>query len=51
MDPLTLGWDPLPGLIALALTLRLLAQRRFWRGDLIEVLKDVGPEDSLSRQT
>jgi len=51
MDPLTLGWDPLPGLIALALTLGLLVQRRFWRGDLSEVLEDVRPEDSLSKQT
>ena len=51
MDPLSLGWDPLPGLIALALTLGLLAQRRFRRGNLIEVLEDVGPADSFSGQT
>ena len=51
MDPLTLGWDPLPGLIALALTVGWLARRRSWRGNLIEVLDDVGPEDSFSGQT
>jgi len=51
MDPLTPGWDPLPGLIALALTLGWLAQRRFRPGNLIEVLADIGPEDSFSGQT
>ena len=50
MDPLTVGWDPLPGLIALALTLGWLDRRRSWRRDLIEVLEDVGPEDSFSGQ-
>ena len=48
---MTLGWDPLPGLIALALTLGLLAQRRFTRGNLIEVLEDVGPEATFIKGT
>ena len=49
MDPLILYWDPLPGLIAFALTLGWLAQRRFGRGNLVELLGSVAPEDPQRR--
>jgi hypothetical protein len=51
MEPLILYWDPLPGLIALALTVGWFAQRRFRRGNLVELLGDVGPEDPFSGRT
>jgi hypothetical protein len=44
---LTVGWDPLPGLIALALYFGWVAQRRFRRVPLIELLGSIEPEDPL----
>jgi len=49
MDPLTLYWDPLPGLIAFALTLGWLAQRRLRRENLVELLGSVEEEDPQGR--